>query len=127
MHKILKIVGIVVAGLVVVAVIFGVWANWKSEQKRNRVNVINVAPVGYVSDEASIARGKYLFESRGCMECHGANGAGREVVNAPSGLYVKLPNISSGPGSVVKDYAEVDWVRTIRHGVSPAKHPFFLM
>jgi mono/diheme cytochrome c family protein len=127
MHKILKIVGIVVAALVVVAAAFAVWANWRSEQKRNRVIELNVAPVKYVSDEASIARGKYLFESRGCMECHGADGAGREVVNVPGGLYVKSPNISPGPGSVVKDYTEIDWVRTIRHGVSPSKHPFFLM
>jgi cytochrome c553 len=61
------------------------------------------------------------------MECHGANGAGREVVNDGGGMYIRSPNISPGPGSVVNRYQEADWVRAIRHGVSAQKHPLTLM
>ena len=43
------------------------------------------------------------------------------------GLYVKSPNISPGAGSVVTNYTEADWVRTIRHGVKPDKHPVIIM
>jgi len=127
LRKSLRIVVIAVAGILVAAAILALLAGWLSERKRNRVIDITVAPVAFATDEASIRRGKYLYESRGCMECHGANGAGRAVIDDPANLYVKSPNISPGAGSVVKSYAEADWVRTIRHGVSAQKHPLFLM
>jgi len=127
MRKALKIVAFLLAALVIIAGALGLAVAPLSERKRTRVIEFPVAPVAYTSDAAAISRGRYLFNSRGCMECHGADGGGREIYNDPGGLYVKSPNISPGPGSVVKDYREVDWVRTIRHGVSPQKHPLFLM
>jgi len=42
-------------------------------------------------------------------------------------MRVKAPNITSGPGGVVSNYNEGDWVRAIRHGVSPGGHALFLM
>ena len=42
-------------------------------------------------------------------------------------MYVRSPNISPGTGSVVKGYNETDWVRTIRHGVTPQRRPMTLM
>ncbi len=127
MRKILKAAAFVLGALVIVAVALGLAAGPLSERKRARVVDFVVAPVAYVQGEAAIKRGKYLFDSRGCMQCHGADGAGREVINDPNGMYIKSPNISPGPGSVVKGYTEADWVRSIRHGVSPQKHPLFLM
>ncbi len=127
MRTFLKGIAFLVAALVIIAGALGLAVGPLSERKRNRVVEIAVAPVAYVEGEAALTRGKYLFDSRGCAECHGANGAGRAVINDPGGFYVKSPNISPGPGSVVKDYREVDWVRTVRHGISPQKHPLFLM
>ena len=127
MRKALKWVVFVIAGLLVALAALALAANWLAERKRMRVIELAVAPLPYVSDAAAIARGKYLYESRGCMECHGSDGAGRDVVNDPGGMYVHSPNISPGPGSVVNAYTEVDWVLAIRHGVSPQKHPLFLM
>ncbi len=127
MRKVLKIAAFAFAVVVIIAVALGLAAGPLAEHKRARVVEVPVTPVAYVTDEAAIKRGKYLFDSRGCMECHGADGAGRDVVNDPNGMYIKAPNISPGPGSVVKNYTEADWVRSICHGVSPAKHPLFLM
>jgi len=127
MQKALKIAAMVIAGLLVAVAVVALLAGWLAERKRTRVIELTVAPVPFVADEAALTRGKYLFDSRGCMECHGANGAGREVVNEPGGMYVKSPNISPGTGSVVSGYKEADWVRAIRHGVSGQKHPLFLM
>ena len=128
MSKLLKWTAIVAAALVVGALAL-VWSiGWLAERKQNRVLDFAVAPVAYVTDAAAIERGKYLYESRGCMECHGADGAGRDVINDPGGgMHVHSPNISPGPGSVVANFTEVDWVRAIRHGVSPKKHPLFVM
>jgi mono/diheme cytochrome c family protein len=71
--------------------------------------------------------GKYLFESRGCAECHGDDGRGIAFIDSLNGMYVKSPNITTGPGGVVSDYNEGDWVRSIRHGVNPAGHALFAM
>ena len=127
MRKTLKYAAFGIAVLALIAVVLALAAGPLAERKRNRIVELNVASVAFVSDDAAIQRGKYLYESRGCMECHGANGAGREVVNDGGGMYIRSPNISPGPGSVVKRYKEVDWVRAIRHGVSAQKHPMTLM
>ena len=44
------------------------------EQKKARKIDVAVVPVAYVSDTQALQRGKYLFDSRGCAECHGADG-----------------------------------------------------
>ncbi len=127
MRKVIRMGAIVLAVLIVVAIALALAASVLSERKRSRVIEITVAPVAYASGDAVLGRGKYLYESRGCMECHGDDGAGRDVIDDPNGFHVKSPNISPGPGSVVKTYSEVDWVRTIRHGVTPQRHPMILM
>jgi mono/diheme cytochrome c family protein len=95
-------------------------------QKAGRTIDVPVQPVAYSTDPSLVERGRYLFESRGCRECHGAKGEGREFIN-DGGMYAKSPNIGTGAGSVVRQYTEIDWVRTIRHGVKPDKHPLMIM
>lgn len=98
-----------------------------AERKRQRVIKVAVQPVLLPGDAAALARGQYLFNSRACAECHGANGAGREFVNDGKGLRLAGPNISPGPGNVVAKYSPEDWVRTVRHGIKPDGRPVFLM
>jgi mono/diheme cytochrome c family protein len=116
-----------VAALVMLGVVAAAAAHLLAQRKFNRAIDVQVAPVAFVDDPAAVARGKYLFQSRGCSECHGENGAGRLFIDEPNGMRVRSPNISPGPGSVVSRYTEVDWVRTIRHGVKPDKRPIFIM
>jgi mono/diheme cytochrome c family protein len=77
-------------------------------------------------DAAAIERGKYLYSTRGCVDCHGADGAGRAFIDDGS-MRVKGANISPGPGSVVAKYTPADWVRTLRHGVKPDGRPVLIM
>jgi mono/diheme cytochrome c family protein len=123
----MKFVGWTLAGLVVLGLVAAGAAHLLAQRKFNRSIDVQVAPVAFVNDAASIARGKYLFQSRGCGECHGENGAGKLFIDEPNGMRVRSPNISPGPGSVVAKYTEADWVRTIRHGVKPDKRPIFIM
>jgi len=127
MKKVIRYLGWALLALVLLGLIAAGAAQLLAQRKLNRTIEVNVAPVAFVSDDASLARGKYLFESRGCSECHGADGAGRLFIDEPNGLRVASPNISPGPGSVVTKYTEADWVRTIRHGVKPNLHPVFIM
>jgi mono/diheme cytochrome c family protein len=94
------------------------------ERKLQRHVEVAVAPVAFRSDAASVERGAYLFRSRGCGDCHGATGGGRVVVE-DGAMLVRSPDIT--PGGVAARYSEVDWVRTIRHGVKPDGTPVMIM
>lgn len=87
---------------------------------------VAVRPIVLAADAQALERGRYLFASRGCVDCHGANGAGRTFVDDGS-LRIKGPNISPGAGSVVAQYRAEDWVRSIRHGVAPSGRPLMVM
>ena len=96
------------------------------DRKATRHIDLDVAAVDIPTDAASLERGRYLFATRGCTDCHGGNGAGKIFIDG-GGLYAKAPNISTGPGNVVAAYRAEDWVRTIRHGVKPGGQPVFIM
>ena len=127
MKKLLNYLGMLFGILLVIGVCLVFMANIISERKMQRVVQLKVAPVDFTDDPAAIAHGKYLFDTRGCMSCHGANGAGKVVIDDPSGLLVRSPNISPGTGGVVANYREGDWVRAIRHGVAPGGRPLLIM
>ncbi len=115
-----------VVGIVVVAAAVVATAGYQSaDRKMSRKIDVPVKPVAFVSDTAALQRGRYLFESRGCVECHGSNGAGREFVNDKKGLRIAGPNIT--PNGVTAGYKAEDWVRAIRHGVRPNGTPLMVM
>jgi mono/diheme cytochrome c family protein len=97
------------------------------ERKMNRIVDVKPYPVALRNDAASIERGRYLYLSRGCTECHGVNGAGQDVINDGKGMHIHAPNITPGKGSVVTGYGADDWVRTLRHGVKPNGKPTIVM
>jgi len=96
-------------------------------QKRNRHVDVAVAPVAFAVDAQAIERGRYLYASRGCTDCHGASGGGRVFVDDGKGLKLAGPHISAGAGSVTAAYRDEDWVRAVRHGVKPDGRPMMVM
>lgn len=112
-----SIVAVAVAGA-------ALFAQFASEHKMQRVVTVAVAPVAIPDSETALARGKYLYESRGCTDCHAKDGAGRTFID-DGALRVRGPNVTLG-GSVA-NYSAVDWVRSIRHGVAPDGHPLLIM
>lgn len=98
-----------------------------AERKMNRQIQVNVKGVALRSDAAALARGRYLYASRGCVDCHGNNGAGRMFLDDGKGLRIAGPNITSGPGSVTVRYTAQDWERSIRHGISPTGRALMIM
>ena len=124
MRAFLKIVlGIMVVLAVVVAGAVA-FAQFGSEIKLNRTVALDMKPVAVPSDDAALNRGKYLFLSRGCAECHGADGTGKVVIDS-GGFYVKSPDIT--PAGVIQGYTDVDWVKVVRHGVKPDGKPLMVM
>jgi len=125
-RTLLKVIAGVVVFLVVVIVGAVAFAQFGSERKLHRGVSVVVQPIAIATDAASIERGSYLYKSRGCASCHGADGAGK-VVFDNGGFRVKSPHISGGDGSVTASYKPEDWVRTIRHGVKPSGEPLLVM
>ena len=127
MKRWIKFSGAALLGIVACAATALAVANQLGERKLHRRLAIEPAAVAFVSDAARIERGRYLYMSRGCSDCHGATGAGKDVINDGKGLLIHAPNITTGSGSVVAGYRPVDWVRTIRHGVKPGGEPLMVM
>lgn len=115
--------GAVGAAAILVAVA-GIVGYQLAERKMARTVEVAVKPVAYTTDAQALARGKYLFESRGCVDCHGVNGAGRVFADDGS-LRIAGPNIT--PAGVTAGYKPEDWVRIIRHGVKANGQPAMIM
>ena len=98
-----------------------------ADRKMRRTVDVQVQPVAWREDAQSLERGRYLFQSRGCTDCHGSNGAGHVFADDGKGLRIKGANITRGPGGMVAAYQPQDWVRAIRHGVAPGGRPLLVM
>lgn len=117
--------------IVVLILMFGgaaaiAYALHRAQERMDRRIDIAAYNVDIPTSAEAIERGKYLFSTRGCVDCHGADGAGRVFVDDGS-IRIKGPNISPGPGSVVAKYTPADWERALRHGVKPDGRPLMIM
>ncbi len=74
--------------------------------------------------ERAIARGEHLVKARyACVECHGQNFGGGEMINDPAFAVILGPNLTTGEGGRTADYTVADWDHSVRHGVLPSGHP----
>ena len=104
-----------------------IWiAKHMGERKMRRVIAITPAPLHTTPAGVTLQQGRYLFSTRGCADCHGANGSGREVIRS-AGMLIASPNISRGANSATARYRDIDWIRTLRHGVKPDGRPVMIM
>lgn len=68
--------------------------------------------------DIAVQRGQHLVDSRaGCKGCHGSDLGGGAVVDIPVVGHWVAPNLTSGEGSVVRDFTANDWDRAVRHAV----------
>jgi len=120
-----KRIGLGLGLLLVLGVALLLFANLLGERKRMRMVDVTVTGVPWATDAVGLERGHYLYRSRGCAECHGPDGGGREFINDGKGMRLRGPNITSG-GPVAR-YTAQDWERVIRHGVKANGHAVFIM
>ena len=71
-----------------------------------------------VALEHAIASGRHLVETRvGCRGCHSKDFGGGVIIDAPIlGRWV-APNLTTGSGSVTREYTAADWDHAVRHGL----------
>ena len=126
MNKWMKRTSIALAAVAVLGVTAVIAGKYIGERKLQRVIKLAVQPVPVAVTPGVLAQGRYLFSTRGCADCHGPSGAGKEVINAGAMLVIS-PNITRGANSATAAYSTVDWVRTMRHGVKPDGTPVMIM
>jgi len=126
MNKILRYGLYTLAGLAAAAAATLGYALHRADAKLERRLDLKPGAIALPGDATALERGRYLFASRGCTDCHGANGGGRVVIDDGKGLFVRGPNISRGAVTVA-NYQVEDWVRAIRHGVKPSGRPALIM
>jgi mono/diheme cytochrome c family protein len=126
MRKWIKRAGLATGGLIGAGALLLAAAGYLAGVKADRKVDVRVAAVALDTSTATLEKGRYMFNSRGCAHCHGDNGTGREVINA-DGMLVVAPNITGGANGVTAGYTTVDWVRTLRHGVKPDGRPIRIM
>jgi mono/diheme cytochrome c family protein len=126
MSKWVKRTSLALAAIALLGVVSTVVGQALGERKMLRQVAFPLAPLSVLADASRIEQGRYLFNTRGCAECHGANGAGKVVVR-DGGMYVVAPNITAGFNGVTGAYQAADWVRAVRHGVKPNGNPVLMM
>src|SRR5205085_1398771 len=115
--KVLKWIGIVLGGLILLIVIAAVALYAVGTAKVNKHHEVGEAFTAPTSAEA-VARGDYLVHATaGCLDCH-AGGAGQYFFHneMPFGT-LAAPNLTSGKGGVGSKMTDTLWERAIRHGV----------
>src|SRR5258706_3502324 len=118
MRKVLKWIGIVLGGLVLLIVIAAVALYAVGSSTINKQHQVGEAFTAPTSAEA-VARGEYLVNNvAGCFGCHGEGGMEQYFFHneMPFGT-LAAPNLTSGKGGVGSKMTDALWERAIRHGV----------
>ena len=127
MKKALKIILGILIGLVVVIAGLGLFARTRSQAAINKKYTVAVRPLAIPTAAAAIAHGRHIAETRGCIECHGRDFGGAQVIEDGAMGRLYGPNLTPGKGSSTAGFADEDWVRAIRHGVGKDGRGLFVM
>lgn len=112
------------AALVSVVVLFAVaWA--VTDTAMRRPFEVKDAPLAALTGAQAIARGRHLYLTRGCADCHGASATGQVLFDEPAVAKVVPTNLTHK----VREPAYTDdaLAAAIRHGVRHDGTPLLLM
>lgn len=121
MKRVLKWIGYIVGGLVVVILLCVGTVYAITSSRMAKTYSTTIPSLAIPADSASIVRGQHLVENVGkCQACHGDDYSGKAVMDDPVFARLTAPNITRGKGGIGATYTDDDWVRTIRYGINPS-------
>lgn len=127
LKKILKWIGIVLAGLVGLLALAFVVLYFIGGAKINKQYDIPAETISIPTDAEAIQRGEHLATIFICTRCHTENLSGEVYFDVPGMVSIPTPNLTSGAGGIDRSFTDQDWVRAIRHGVGPDGRALFIM
>jgi len=126
MKKVLKWIGIVLAGLVGILIVGVIGISISANSRMNKTYNVEPVAVTIPEDRKAIERGEYIYAAS-CAGCHGDDLAGTGFIDDPAIGYIPAPNLTSGQGGIGSTYNDTDFVRAIRHGISGDEKPLMIM
>lgn len=128
MNRILRIIGGLVALIIIVLVILVGYIFISSDNKMNTVYQVEALSLDIPTDESSLVEGERIFLSRRCGDCHGIDGGGDPTMaDDPAFGTFGSANLTSGEGGLGQTYVAEDFIRSIQHGVDAEGRPLFIM
>ncbi|MGH8028569.1 MAG: c-type cytochrome [Arenimonas sp.] len=124
MRKLLKGLGWVLGVVVVAVVALVAFAWWRTERMLAETYTVADPPLVMATDAATLDHGRHQFTQLGCAHCHGEQGQGHVVFDAPPGRLV-APNLT--PTGLGTRYDADGIAAAIRHGVRADGHPLRFM
>jgi mono/diheme cytochrome c family protein len=115
MRTVLKWLGRIAVGLVVIVVLAAAILWFRAGSKMSRTVTVTPAAVVVPSGEETLSEGKRLATVY-CSHCHQADFGGGTFIDGPLAR-IDAPNLTPQAGSATAAYTDLDWVRTVRHGV----------
>ncbi len=122
MKRFLKVVGILVGALVAIVAVTVVTLIVLSNRRQAARYDVDCPSVTLPTGDEALAEGRRLYVTRGCGDCHGEDGAGKVMMDAPPGLLVGT-NLTE----LATRYSDQDFARAIRHGVAKDGRPLLMM
>ena len=125
--RILKWIGFVIGGLIVLVLIVAGIAILGTNQKLNKTYQPPNDQLTIPTDAAAVARGKQWVTTI-CAGCHGSDLSGGNVLfDAPPLGHIESANLTPGKGGAGSTFTDADWIRAIRYGVDPEGKSVFVM
>ena len=119
MRRVLKWIGIVLGGLLVIGLIAGAAVYFLSEGRLNATYTVPADSMSFHNDIEIVAESERLATIRGCTDCHAENLGGKAVIDNPMSGVIYASNLTTGEGGIGDAYTDAELARAIRHGVRP--------
>jgi mono/diheme cytochrome c family protein len=127
LKKIFKVIGITIGVIVGILVLAYVIIYADVRRRISKTYDVNVETIDVKYDSASLALGKRLVHTRACIECHGKDLAGSELVDdALIGTFASK-NLTRGKGGLPAGFSISDWVLAMKHGLKRDGKPLLVM
>jgi mono/diheme cytochrome c family protein len=120
MKTLLKIGGIVLGAIVVLALVTVIGIYFASESVLNKTYSVPTPNIAAKTDPASLERGKRIATVLSvCTDCHGPNLGGDVFIDDPALGRIIAPNLTRGKNGVGAQFSDADFARVLRYGVLP--------
>jgi mono/diheme cytochrome c family protein len=126
MSQFLKWLGIAFGVFIGLTVLAAAALYVKGSRRVSRTYSIEPETVAIAADPATLEAGK-RWATLYCAECHGDDLGGQTVFDEPAVGTLNTANLTTGRGGIGAGYTDADWVRSLRHGVSPAGRALLIM
>lgn len=122
MKKLLKWLGISLAGLVGLIVLAAIGLSIVGEVRLNKTHDIQAVGITVPGNDAALARGEHMVNVA-CKSCHGADLSGETMMDDPPIGTVYAANLTG----LAETHTDADLVRAIRHGLATDGRQLIIM